>query len=149
MRKAQTRSTHNDFRFRGEMRVIDEIVRASAPGQFVRLTGGFTHYELAGPDDGLLVVLVHGFSVPCFIWDPTFAGLVDAGFRVLRYDLFGRGYSDRPEVIYNQALFDRQLCELLDALGFTTPVNLVGLSMGGAIVVGFAAQHPERVRALA
>jgi len=97
----------------------------------------------------LPVVLVHGFSVPAFLWDPTFAGLADAGFRVLRYDLFGRGYSDRPDVVYNQALFDRQLCELLDALGFTAPVNLAGLSMGGAIAVGFTAQHPERVRALA
>jgi pimeloyl-ACP methyl ester carboxylesterase len=74
---------------------------------------------------------------------------VDAGFRVLRYDLFGRGYSDRPDTTYNQALYDRQLRELLDTLGCTGPVNLVGLSMGGAIAVGFTAQHPERVRALA
>jgi pimeloyl-ACP methyl ester carboxylesterase len=138
-----------NFRFRGETQILDEDARASAPGQFVELTNGFTHYELAGPPDKNVVVLIHGFSVPYFIWDPTFAGLVDAGFHVLRYDLFGRGYSDRPDTTYNQALFDHQLCELLDALGFTAPVNLVGLSMGGAITVGFTAQHPERVRRLA
>lgn len=138
-----------NFRFRGESQVLDEAARTSAPGQFVQLSDGFVHYELAGPPDKAVIVLIHGFSVPLFLWDPTFAGLVDAGFRVLRYDLFGRGYSDRPDTIYNQALYDRQLRGLLDALGCTGPVNLVGLSMGGAIAVGFTAQHPERVRALA
>jgi pimeloyl-ACP methyl ester carboxylesterase len=138
-----------NYRFHGETQSLDAAARASATGQFVQLTNGVTHYELAGPPDQTIVVLIHGFSVPYFIWDPTFAGLVNAGFRVLRYDLFGRGYSDRPDTTYNQALYDRQLRELLDALGFTIPINLVGLSMGGAIAVGFTAQHPERVRALA
>ncbi|MFN2109617.1 MAG: alpha/beta fold hydrolase [Anaerolineae bacterium] len=138
-----------NFRFRGETQILDENTRTSAPGQFVELMNGFTHYELAGPPDKNVVVLIHGFSVPYFIWDPTFAGLVEAGFRVLRYDLFGRGYSDRPDVTYDFTLFDRQLLELLDILDFTGPVNLAGLSMGGAIAVGFTAQHPERVRKLA
>jgi pimeloyl-ACP methyl ester carboxylesterase len=137
------------YHFRGETQILNDAVRTSAPGQFVKLSDGYTHYELAGPPDKTVVVLIHGFSVPYFIWDPTFTGLVDAGFHVLRYDLFGRGYSDRPDVVYDQTLYDRQLCELLDALGFTTPVNLAGLSMGGAIAVGFTAQHPERVRRLA
>ena len=149
MKKPQPKSANPKFHFRGESQMLDETARISAPGQFVKLTDGFTHYELAGPLGGAVVVLVHGFSVPLFLWDPTFAALVDAGFRVLRYDLFGRGYSDRPDTTYNQALYDRQLNELLDALGFTAPVNLVGLSMGGAIAVGFTAQHPERVRTLA
>jgi pimeloyl-ACP methyl ester carboxylesterase len=54
-------------------------------------------------------VLIPGFSVPYVIWDPTFEDLVEKGFRVLRYDLFGRGYSDRPDAIYDLELFDRQL----------------------------------------
>lgn len=137
------------YHFRGETQTLGDAVRALAPGQFVELTDGFTHYELAGPSGGNAVALIHGFSVPYFLWDPTFAGLVGADFRVLRYDLFGRGYSDRPDTIYDQALYDRQLRELLDVLGFTAPLNLVGLSMGGAIAVGFTAQHPERVHKLA
>ena len=138
-----------NFRFRGETQVLDADARAAAPGQFVELTDGFTHYELAGPPDKTAVVLIHGFSVPYFIWDPTFAGLVDAGFRVLRYDLFGRGYSDRPDVVYDQALYERQLLELIDALDLGSRVDLVGLSMGGAIAVGFTARYPDRVRKLA
>lgn len=138
-----------NFRFHGETRVLDEAARASAPGQCIELTDGITHYELSGPEGQPPVVLIHGFSVPSFIWDPTFAGLVDAGFRVLRYDLFGRGYSDRPDVVYNQALFNRQLSDLITALDLGPAVDLVGLSMGGGIAVNFTAQHPERARRLA
>lgn len=139
---------HQNYHFRGETQNLD-AARANAPGRFVMLTDGVTHYELAGPAEGPWVVLIHGFSVPSFIWDPTFAGLADAGFRVLRYDLFGRGYSDRPNVVYNQALFNRQLSELLTALMPGATVNLVGLSMGGGIAVNFTAHYPERVRKLA
>jgi hypothetical protein len=40
-----------------------------------------------------------------------------AGFRVLlRYDYYGRGYSDRPDIAYTQDLYVRQLAELLDAV---------------------------------
>jgi len=139
----------NHFRFRGETQNLDGVTRASAPGQFVKLTDGFTHYELAGPPDKTAAVLIHGFSVPYFIWDPTFTGLVEAGFRVLRYDLFGRGYSDRPDVVYDQALYERQLLELTNALDLGPSVDLIGLSMGGSVAVGFTAQHPDRVRKLA
>jgi pimeloyl-ACP methyl ester carboxylesterase len=134
--------------FRREYRLLDDNERRDAMGKFVRLSDGITHYELAGPEDGEVVVLVHGFSVPFYIWDANFSALVDAGFRVLRYDLFGRGYSDRPHARYDQAFFDLQLTELLDALEITRPVNLVGLSMGGLIVVVFADRHPERVKRL-
>ncbi len=105
-----------DFIYRGETKEIDEKLRASTCGSFIRLSNGFTHYELCGPDSGEAVVLVHGFSVPYFIFDPTFDFLVDSGFRVLRYDLFGRGFSDRPHVKYNMDLFVDQLRELLDSL---------------------------------
>lgn len=128
---------------------LDAQARAAAPGSFIELPDGFTHYELAGPAEAQVVVLVHGFSVPYYIWDPTFTALAAAGLRVLRYDLFGRGYSDRPKATYNTNLFDRQLLSLLDGLGLSAPVDLAGLSMGGAIVVNFADRHPERLRKLA
>ena len=88
---------------------------------------GVTHYDVAGPDSGQRVMLVHGFSVPAYIWDSTVVALTGAGFRVARYDQFGRGYSDRPDVPYTPDLFDRQLLQLLDSLGWREPVSLVGL----------------------
>jgi pimeloyl-ACP methyl ester carboxylesterase len=124
---------------------LDEEARSHAPGRFIELTRGQVHYELAGLAGGPLVVLVHGFSVPSFVWDPTVESLQSAGFRTLRYDLFGRGYSDRPNVAYDRSLYVGQLRELLDQLGVVDPVHLVGLSMGGAVIASFTTAHPERV----
>jgi pimeloyl-ACP methyl ester carboxylesterase len=131
-----------------ERRDIDQAVRAAAPGQFVRLSDGYTHYELGGPPGGRPVVLVAGISVPYYIWDPTFTALVQAGFRVLRYDYYGRGFSDRPDIAYTQDLYVHQLAELLDALRLTQPVDLAGLSFGGSVVTSFADRYPDRVRSL-
>ena len=136
-----------DFIYRGEIKEVNDNVRASTCGSFIRLSDGFTHYELGGPDSGEAVVLVHGFSVPYCIFDPTFSFLVSAGFRVLRYDLYGRGFSDRPHVKYKMDLFVSQLNELLDALDLKH-IDLIGLSMGGAIVSAFTVNFPERVRNL-
>lgn len=128
--------------------ILDEERRKGAEGAFLRLSKGIVHYELLGSADAPTVVLVHGLTTPYYIWDHTVGGLLDAGFRVLRYDHYGRGLSDRPEGPYNTDLFDRQLLELLDALGIRTPVHLVGLSMGGAVSVTFTDRHPERVSRL-
>lgn len=129
----------------GEDLELNDQTRQGLPGAFIRLGDGVTHYELGGPEDGPFVALVHGFSVPYFIWDPTFEALVAAGFRVLRYDLFGRGYSDRPFTTYDLNLFTRQLGELLDAVDAPKQVALAGLSMGGLIVAEYAARQPARV----
>lgn len=131
-----------------ETKLLNDEARKTAGGSFIPLTDGVTHYELSNPDSGQTVILVHGFSVPYFIFDPTFDFLTQSGFRTLRYDLFGRGFSDRPRAHYDIDLFVRQLLDLLDALRFTRPVNLIGLSMGGPITATFTARHPQRVRSL-
>ncbi|HAC59081.1 MAG TPA: hypothetical protein DCF73_12095 [Rhodobiaceae bacterium] len=115
---------------------------------FLELPEGTVHYRLEGPEDGQLVVLVHGFSTPSIIWSRYFKPLTDAGYRVLAFDIYGRGLSDRPNTIYNADLFDSQLTGLLDALGINRRVDIVGYSMGGGVVAIFAARHPERVRSM-
>ncbi len=136
-----------DFIYRGETRDLDDSVRATAGGSFIRFPLGCTHYEFAGRETKRAVVLIHGFSVPYFIWDSTFDALASSGHRVLRYDLLGRGYSDRPRVQYKLSLFVQQLAELMDGLEIRQ-ADLVGLSMGGAIATSFTAQFPDRVRRL-
>ena len=131
-----------------EWRPLDAAARAAAPGAHVQLGEGSVHYQQAGPVDGPPVLLVHGFSVPSYIYDPTFDALAAAGHRVIRYDLYGRGSSDRPRGAYDIARYTRQIDELLDALGIPGPVDLVGLSMGGVITASYAAEHPARVRRL-
>jgi len=127
---------------------LDTTARRGVPGKFVTLGDGVTHYDVQGPDSGQRVLLAHGFSVPSYIWDSTVTALVGAGFRVARYDYYGRGFSDRPNVRYSADLFDRQMLQLLDSLGWTGPVDIVGLSMGGPVTAEFVARHPERARSL-
>jgi pimeloyl-ACP methyl ester carboxylesterase len=136
------------YSFRSETRELDEEARRQTAGAYIRLPDGVTHYELGTPAEERTVVLVHGFSVPYFIFDPTFDFLTENKFRVLRYDLFGRGFSDRPFRNYDIDFFVKQLGDLLDALNITRPVSLVGLSMGGPITATFTAHHPEGVAKL-
>jgi pimeloyl-ACP methyl ester carboxylesterase len=136
------------FPYRDETRNLNDATRKSLGVSYIQLSDGVTHYELANPEGETTVVLVHGFSVPGFIFDPTFEFLAQAGFRVLRYDLFGRGFSDRPHSRYNIDIFIKRLNDLLEALRFTSPVNLIGLSMGGPITATFTARYPNRVRSL-
>jgi pimeloyl-ACP methyl ester carboxylesterase len=136
-----------DRLFAGERFVLDARIRERLAGKAAWLTDGVTYYQEAGPTGGQPVILIHGFSVPNFIWDPTFDALTAAGFRVLRYDLFGRGFSDRPRLGYGKALFVRQLAELMDAAGLQQ-ADLISLSMGGPIAAEFAFRFPGRVRKL-
>jgi pimeloyl-ACP methyl ester carboxylesterase len=105
------------------------------------------NYQAAGPADGPPVILVHGFSVPQYVFDRTREALAAAGFRAVSFDLYGRGWSDRPDVRYDRDLFAGEVGELMDALQIPK-ADVVGLSMGGAVVGRFAARHPERVRKL-
>lgn len=132
-----------------ETEALDAEARRAMPGNYLKLADGITSYEVAGPENGPPVIFVHGFSTPAFIWDKNFPVVAQAGYRAVRYDLYSRGLSDRlPGVHHDDELFDRQLLELIQTLKLATPLRLVGVSMGGAIVVGFAERHPELVHSL-
>jgi len=131
-----------------ERRDLDDAARREAPGRFVRLEDGVTHYEVAGPDTGRVVVLAAAFSVPAYLSDSLFQRLGRAGFRAVRFDYYGRGWSDRIHGPYDLDLFARQLTGLLDSLHVTEPIDLAGLSFGAAIVTHAADRHPDRVRSL-
>jgi len=125
-----------------ETKTMNDEVRKNVSGSFIKLTDGITHYESGGADTGQVIILVHGFSVPYYIWDATYDSLIQNGFHVIRYDEFGRGYSDRPDVDYNEIFYRRQLYDLIASLKLKTPVNLAGVSFGGAVVSDFAVHYP-------
>jgi pimeloyl-ACP methyl ester carboxylesterase len=136
------------FLLNRERKSLDETTRGLLKSDFITLEQGTVHYEYAGKNEQPLVVLVHGFSTPAYIWDPTYQSLINAGFRVLRFDLYGRGTSDRPKVDYELDLFVRQLALLIDALQIKGPFHLVGLSMGGPIATAYSNQYPDSVHSL-
>lgn len=129
----------------GEHRAMDADARKGAPGQLAPLRDGVIHHRVSGPETGPPVALIHGVSGPMTGWDRVIPALERAGFRVLRYDHFGRGYSDRLDRDHDEELYDRALADLLDAVGWRQPVALVGSSMGAIVAAGFAVRHPERV----
>ncbi len=130
--------------------VIDgpERARLSAAGlarSFAESPSGTIHYRQEGPADGPLVVLVPGLTTPLFVFDALIPELVNGGYRVVTYDHYGRGLSDRPKGPFDADLTDWQLTDLLKCLNIHQPFHLVGYSMGGAVVTIFSARHPDQI----
>jgi pimeloyl-ACP methyl ester carboxylesterase len=73
-------------------------------------------------------------------------GLGDIGYRVLMYDLYGRGLSDAPKGPQNRAFFLRQLSDLAARHGLREDVTIVGYSMGGSIATAFAAENTHFIK---
>jgi pimeloyl-ACP methyl ester carboxylesterase len=134
--------------YRGETKVLDEASRAYASGSFIRLSKGLTHYKLSGPEGGEVVVLIHGIAGPMGIWNNVTTCLSEIGFRVLQYDLYGRGYSDRPTERYDIDLFAEQFRQLVVELKLKTPMSLIGWSLGGMISGVYATRFPGEVNHL-
>ena len=127
---------------------MNDTARGDAPGKFVKLRRGITHYRRFGTETGPLVVCVHGLTTPSFVFEAIAEAYVKNGYRVLVYDHYGRGYSDRPVGLQNRAFFVQHLEELLDALGEDGRFDLVGYSLGGWIAAAYGADHPERINRL-
>ena len=72
-----------------ERSTLNAQSRLEVVGQYVTLSAGVTRYEVAGPDTGRVAVLVHGFSVPAYIWDSTYRALALAGHPLRRGCLQG------------------------------------------------------------
>ena len=114
----------------------------------VPLSNGFTYYKLENKETNAIpVVLVHGFSVPSYIWDPTFELLSDKGYFVISLDLYGRGFSENVDEIYTDELFANQVIELLQKLNVDS-AKFLGLSNGGRVISKIADINPSIVEEL-
>ncbi len=123
---------------------IDE--RHGAEGDFARLSQGVTHYRWMGPVRGPVAVVIHGIASPMEAMEPIAEGLGRLGYRVVLYDLYGRGLSDAPEGPQNRAFFLRQLSDLLAYLSLREDITLAGYSMGASIATAYAEENPFAVK---
>lgn len=105
---------------------------------------GSLHVERYG-QGGPAVLLVHGFGTCAFVWRNIGPTLATANLTAFAVDLFGYGESDRPfDADYGIAAQAEYLDRGLTALRVSR-ATVVGLDLGGAVALRFAAAHPERV----
>jgi len=116
--------------------------------RFVQANGLRFHVRCQGPDDGPLVLLLHGFPDLASLWDEAAAPLASAGFSCVAPDLRGYGTTDRPGTGYDLATLRNDVSGLIDALG-RSRAHVVGHDWGGVIAYDFAAHFPTRVDRLA
>lgn len=120
----------------------------TAPGQLAQLSQGATHFRWFGPEDGDVVLCIHGLSTPSYVFAATERSLASLGYRVLSYDLYGRGFSDRVKGDQTAAFFLTQADDLLRDQKITGEIIVLGFSMGAQIATAFAAMDSDRVKAL-
>ncbi|BAQ47077.1 MULTISPECIES: alpha/beta fold hydrolase [Methylobacterium] len=108
------------------------------------------HVTEAGPADGPLTVLLHGFPETCRSWKRQIGPLAAAGLHVVAPDQRGYGESSRPEGVsaYHLDRLADDVIGLSDALG-SDRLRLVGHDWGGLVAWQVAARFPERIDRLA
>lgn len=104
------------------------------------------HYEVAG--NGPAVLLSHGYSATCRMWDAQVAALQDR-YRVVTWDMRGHGQSNYPEdgAQYSEQHTVADMAAILREVDETRAV-IGGLSLGGVMSLAFHLRHPETTRAL-
>ncbi|MGH1414081.1 MAG: alpha/beta fold hydrolase [Pelagimonas sp.] len=129
-----------------ERDVVPSELPAGDAGAFEDLSAGRTYYELDEPSDKPLLVCIHGWSTASYAWRELRPKFQEKGYRVLTYDLYGRGYSERPPGKQSVEFFTQHLSELLERLQLDqVQLNVVGYSMGGAIAARFVSERLEQV----
>ena len=115
---------------------------------FTHVDGVRVHYQEAGDESALPIILIHGFISSNLIWSHVLKPLADAGFRAIAPDLPGYGYSDKPaDAQYTIDEQARAVIGLMDRLEIDKAV-IVGASYGGAVASMIALDYPERVKKL-
>jgi 3-oxoadipate enol-lactonase len=104
-------------------------------------------YELEGPADAPVYVLVNGLTQYAELWTAYRDALVARRFRVATFDLLGQGMSDKPALFINQDDHIAALHCLIGELG-DSPVFLSGISFGGLIALRYAIEHGQRLAGL-
>lgn len=109
-----------------------------------------TFYLAAGPEDGPLVIFVHGWPELSISWRHQLPVLAALGFRAIAPDMRGYGrssvYSTHGD--YAQQHIVRDMLELIDSLGRAKAV-WIGHDWGSPVVWNLASHHPDRCHAVA
>ncbi len=121
------------------------------PGEsvFVETNEIRLHTRQAGPDDGSLVVLLHGFPEYWYGWHTQIEPLAEAGYRVVVPDQRGYNHSDKPAGVgrYHLDELAADIVGLIDACE-RDRAAVVGHDWGAAVAWWLALHHPDRLASL-
>ena len=113
----------------------------------IETAAGSLHCADEGPRDGDAIVFANSLGTDFRVWDKVVARL-PSGLRVIRYDKRGHGLSDcPPRGTWGMGDHVADAAAVMDACGARDAV-FVGLSIGGMIAQGLAAERPDLVRAM-
>jgi 3-oxoadipate enol-lactonase len=118
---------------------------STSPTNWIDVPGGKLAADDHGPRDGSPIVLVHSAVVNRRAWDGVVPHLVDAGYRVIAYDMRGFGESTTEDVEFTG---HGDLLAVLDQFGLER-VAAVGNSMGAHFVLDAVLAAPARFIAYA
>ena len=136
----------------------------------VRANGNCLEYEIDGPAEAPVLLMIHGVGAQLIRWPPDLCrALVEAGFRILRFDprdiglssrmdhapvpdlaevIAARARGEEPDLPYTLHDLAADAVGLLDALGIRS-AHVLGVSLGGMVAQVMAIEHPSRVESLA
>jgi pimeloyl-ACP methyl ester carboxylesterase len=108
-----------------------------------------TAYREAGDPGSPALVLVHG-NVSSSVFFEDLMDRLAGDFHLLAPDVRGYGDSERAPIDASRGVRDLSddLAAFLDAVGVAGPVDLLGWSTGGGVLMQLALDHRERVRRL-
>ena len=131
------------FAFDRENIDINEF-RLNSSYQEVRLSDGITSYKDIGDKNNKVIVLVHGATFGSLAYEEYVNVFVENNYRVITYDQYGRGYSDRVHSNVSIELMEKQLKELIEHCEAEN-VILYGVSFGAAVAAKYASNNLENV----
>ena len=118
--------------------------RLNSGYQEVKLSEGITSYKDIGDKNNKVIVLVHGATFGSLAYEEYVNVFLENNYRVITYDQYGRGYSDRVHSGVSIELMEKQLKELIKHCE-VEDVILYGVSFGAAVVAKYAANNPENI----
>jgi pimeloyl-ACP methyl ester carboxylesterase len=129
---------------------VDEFAHLNGiRAEFIDVGEVALHTALAGPEDGPLVILLHGFPEFWFGWRNQIMPLAQAGFRVAAPDQRGYNLSEKPVNLsaYRVDRLAGDVVGLTQALGREKAI-IVGHDWGGIVAWTMAVLYPQRVSRL-
>lgn len=114
---------------------------------FVDVQGRRVRVRVAGPPECPPVVLIHGIGRTLEDWAEQFPRL-SSSCRLIALDMPGCGFSQRAPQPTTRTVLAQAVVDVLNELGESRPVHLVGNSLGGAVAMQVAVLEPSRVASL-